>query len=154
MSTSLLARLKYLLPRMILGFVASMSFLISIVSVFPTMAAAAEVTVIVTESIPGAKCKPEWNGTSVTTRKFKCTVEGGFATVQNMLGGLIKYATFITAILGVLMVVFSGLQYATSAGNTEAQKSAVGRIQNLIMGLVLLFMVGFILNTIAPWVYR
>ena len=116
--------------------------------------AAAEVTVTVTEKIPGANCVPEGSGSGVTNRKFKCTVEGGFATVQNMLGGLIKYATFITALVGVLMVVFSGLQYATSAGSTEAQKSAVGRIQNLILGLVLLFLVGFILNTIAPWIYR
>jgi Type IV secretion system pilin len=122
--------------------------------VFPMSAAAAEVTVTVTEKIPGANCVPVGSGSGVTNRKFKCTVEWGFATVQKMLGGLIKYATFITALVWVLMVVFSGLQYATSAGNTEAQKSAVGRIQNLIMGLVLLFLVGFILNTIAPWVYR
>ncbi len=70
-----------------------------------------------------------------------------------MLGGLIKYATFITALLGVLMVVFSGIQYATSGGNSDSQKAAVGRIQALIAGMLLLFFVGFILNTIAPWIY-
>lgn len=51
------------------------------------------------------------------------------------------------------MVVFSGLQYATSGGNSDAQKAAVGRIQALIAGMLLLFLVGFILNTIAPWIY-
>ncbi len=70
----------------------------------------------VTESVPGANCAPkEGAGGDVTKRKYECTVQGGFGTVQQMLGGLIKYATFITALLGVLMVVFSGLQYATSS---------------------------------------
>jgi hypothetical protein len=52
------------------------------------------------------------------------------------------------------MVVFSGFQYATSAGDGDSQKKAVIRIQKLIGGLVLLFLTGFILNTIAPWIYK
>lgn len=122
-----------------------------------TPAAAAtsnQVKVTVTEKIPGAKCEPApGSGSGVTTRKYTCTVEGGFLSVRNMLGGLIKYATFITALLGVLMVVFSGLQYATSAGDTKAQSSSVKRIGKLIGGLVLLFLMALILNTIAPWIY-
>ncbi len=70
-----------------------------------------------------------------------------------MLGGLIKYATFLTALLGVLMIVYSGIQYATSAGDTKQQTSAVQRIQKLIGGLVLLFLMALILNTVAPWIY-
>jgi hypothetical protein len=70
-----------------------------------------------------------------------------------LLGGLIKYATFLTALLGVLMIVFSGFQYATSAGDTKQQTAAVQRISKLIGGLVLLFLMALILNTVAPWIY-
>jgi hypothetical protein len=132
MKTSLFARSLYWMPRILLMLMILTSTLVIVEVTIPSTAIAAEVTVTVTEKIPGANCVPEGSGSGVTNRKFKCTVEGGFATVQKMLGGLIKYATFITALVGVLMVVFSGLQYATSAGNTEAQKSAIGRIQNLI----------------------
>jgi hypothetical protein len=85
------------------------------VYLFAASGEASKVTVEVTESVPGANCKPIGAGGDVTKRKYECTVQGGFGTVQQMLGGLIKYATFITALLGVLMVVFSGLQYATSS---------------------------------------
>lgn len=49
-----------------------------------------------------------------------------------MLAGLIKYATFLTGLIGVLMIVFSGLQYATSAGDTDAQKKSISRITKLV----------------------
>lgn len=74
--------------------------------------------------------------------------------MQAFLGTLIKYATFITALLGVLMIVFSGIQWSLSADDEGSRTKAKGRISKLIMGLVLLFLIGFILNTVAPWVYR
>jgi hypothetical protein len=110
------------------------------------------IKVITTENLPGGGCK-ELVGGDAKTKKYECTVQGGFATVQGFLGGLIKYATFITALLGVLMIVFSGLQYSLSADDEGSRTKAKGRIRKLIMGLILLFMVGFILNTIAPWIY-
>lgn len=112
------------------------------------------VTVIVSEKVPGADCVAvEGSGNGVTTKRYRCTVQGGFGTVQKMLGGLIKYATFLTALLGILMVVFSGLQYATSAGDTKQQTAAVSRITKLVGGLILLMLMAFILNTVAPWIY-
>lgn len=70
-----------------------------------------------------------------------------------MLGSLIKYATYLTGLIGVLMIVLSGIQYSLSGGGEDAKK-AKGRIIQLITGLVLLFLTGLILNTVAPWVYR
>lgn len=71
-----------------------------------------------------------------------------------ILKGLIKYATFITALIGVLMLVVSGIQYSLSGASGEAKKHATERIEKVLMGLVLLFLIGFILNSVAPWVYR
>lgn len=109
--------------------------------------------VITSEDIPGAGCVQIMTG-GVEKNKYKCTVKSGFASVRDFLGTLIKYATFITALLGVLMIVFSGIQWSLSADDEGARTKAKGRISKLIMGLVLLFLVGFILNTVAPWVYR
>jgi hypothetical protein len=70
-----------------------------------------------------------------------------------MLGSLIKYATYLTGLIGVLMIVLSGIQYSLSGGGEDAKK-AKGRVIQLVAGLVLLFLVGMILNTVAPWVYK
>ncbi len=51
------------------------------------------------------------------------------------------------------MIVLSGIQWSLSADDEGSRTKAKGRISKLIMGLVLLFLVGFILNTIAPWIF-
>lgn len=56
-----------------------------------------------------------------------------------VLGSLIKYATYLTGLIGVLMIVLSGIQYSLSGGGENAKK-AKERIIQLITGLVLLFL--------------
>jgi cytochrome bd-type quinol oxidase subunit 2 len=132
--------------------VGSMSLsLFGVVGLSQAYAAGSKVVVEVTERIPGADCDEGTNTTDVTKKKYKCTVEGGFGSVQKILGAIIKYATFITALCGVLMIVYSGIEYAvTNDADGESKK----RIGQVLAGLVLLFLVGFILNTIAPWIYQ
>lgn len=93
-------------------------------------------------------------GTSADTKKYKCTVRGTFATVMGFITGLIKYATFLTALVGVLMIVYSGLMIVATAGSDKERAAAKARIASLIGGLVLLFLIAFILNTVAPWIYK
>ena len=50
------------------------------------------------------------------------------------------------------MIVLSGIQYSLSGGGEDAKK-AKGRVMQLVAGLVLLFLTGLILNTVAPWIY-
>ncbi len=108
----------------------------------------------VTEAIPGAKCSQVMDrGNTQTTRLYKCPVGKGFDTVVGVLGSLIKYATYLTGLIGVLMIVLSGIQYSLSGGGEDAKK-AKGRIIQLVTGLVLLFLTGLVLNTVAPWVYN
>jgi|GEM_PF-5016071 len=109
---------------------------------------------MVTEEIPGMYCTKEGTGTGPEKKKYKCTVAPGFGSVMLILSGLIKYATFITALVGVLMLVVSGIQYSLAGAEKSAAEDAKKRIQKTILGLVLLFLVGFILNTVAPWIYR
>lgn len=73
---------------------------------------------------------------------------------MDVFAGLIKYATFITALLGVLMLVVSGIQYSMAGASDTLAKEAKTRIWKVISGLVLLFLIGFILNSVAPWIYK
>lgn len=110
-------------------------------------------TVTVTEKIPGMKCDGADNQ-PITTRKYVCTIQPGFWSIMLILKGLIKYATFITALIGVLMLVVSGIQYSIAGADKWAADAAKKRIEKVIAGIILLFLIGFILNSIAPWVYR
>ena len=67
---------------------------------------------------------------------------------------MIKYLTFIVALVGVLMLVVSGIQYSLAGAQDGAVKEAKGRVTKVISGLTLLFMIGLILNSVAPWVYK
>lgn len=110
--------------------------------------------VMVTEEIPGMNCTKEGTGIGPESKKYKCTIQPGFGSVMAILSGLIKYATFITALVGVLMLVVSGIMYSMSGANSKAKTDATEHLQKVILGLVLLFLVGFVLNTVAPWIYR
>ncbi|MDD5377286.1 MAG: hypothetical protein PHH16_04175 [Candidatus Gracilibacteria bacterium] len=114
-------------------------------------------TVTVTEKIPGMDCDaiPPKAGEKVgpESNKYKCTIQPGFGSVMLILKGLIKYATFITALIGVLMLVVSGVQYSIAGADKGAADAAKKRIEKVLAGIVLLFLIGFILNSVAPWVY-
>lgn len=110
-------------------------------------------TVTVTEKIPGMDCV--WTDVGdITKQKYKCTVQAGFGSVMLIFKGLIKYATFITALVGALMLVYSGIEYSMSGASWGDVKAAKGRITKILAGLTLLFLIGFVLNSVAPWIYR
>ena len=68
-----------------------------------------------------------------------------------IVGSLIKYATYITALIGVLMMVVTGIAYMFGEG--EFKKEMKEKAKQVIIGLTTLFLIAFILNTIAPWIY-
>ena len=114
-------------------------------------------TVTVTEEIPGMKCDAvppkEWEKSGPESKKYKCTIQPGFGSVMLILRGLIKYATFITALIAVLMLVVSGVQYSIAGADKWAADAAKKRIGKVIAGIILLFLIGFILNSVMPAVY-
>jgi len=98
-------------------------------------------------------CK-EILGGGPETKKYKCVVKPGFGSVMLIFKGLIKYTTFLVALIAVLMLVVSGIQYSISGADESQAKNAKERIKKVLMGIVLLFLIGFILNSVAPWIYR
>lgn len=76
-----------------------------------TPAADKPTEVIVTEMVPGADCEPFGTGTGAAGKQYKCKVTGGFSSVMGIVSALIKYTTYITALIGVLMMVITGIAY-------------------------------------------
>ncbi len=60
------------------------------------------------------------------------------------------YALGISGTLAVVMIVFGGVKYVTSAGNVSARTDALDIIKSAVWGIVLLGGAYLILNTINP----
>ena len=71
-----------------------------------------------------------------------------------MLKGFLKWLSFIAVLVGIFMIVASGVQMSISGIDAGAKEAAKKRISQVIQGFVLLFSVGFILAIIAPWVFN
>lgn len=105
--------------------------------------------VVVTEKIPWMDCK--WvDNQPIESRKYTCTVEWWFGSVMKMLAGFIKYITFLAALGWVLMLVVSWMRLSIEWKKDEAKKM----VKNVIIALLVIFLMWFILNTVAPWVYK
>ena len=106
------------------------------------------IAVEVTEKIPGANCG-EANADGIYT----CNITSGFSSITSIMWAIIKYFTYLTALAAVLYIVINGILYSMSGLDAGAKDTAKKRIVQTLLGLVLLFLAGTILNAIAPWVY-
>lgn len=110
-------------------------------------------TVVVSEKIPWADCT--WDDNQpIESRKFKCTVKPWFGSVMQMFAGLVKYTTFLAALVGVLMIAVAGIRLSISGIESGEKAKAKEMIEKVIFSLILLFLIWFILNSVAPWVYN
>lgn len=132
----------------------SIALLFSFFSSFlPIYAEGESTTVVVTEAIPWMNCTldtTKW--TTVDKRRYKCTVESWFSSITNMFAWFIKYATFLSVLIAVLLLVISWINMSISWWD-EAKK-AKDMFSRVLKALILLFLTWLILSTIAPWVYR
>ncbi|MCH2188981.1 hypothetical protein MK079_04100 [Candidatus Gracilibacteria bacterium] len=118
--------------------------------------------VTVTEKIPGLgkdACKEVketvGKGEDAYERiTYECTIESGFGSVQKMMGGIIKYFTFLAGLFAVLFIIINGIMYSMSGLDSGMKDEAKKRIIATLLGLVVLLLSGVILNIVAPWVYR
>ena len=83
-----------------------------------------------------------------------CTVWTGFSVVENVMGGIIKYFTYIAALACVLFIVINGILYSMSGMDAGLKDGAKKRIIQTLLGLVILMLAGVILNAVAPWIYK
>jgi murein DD-endopeptidase MepM/ murein hydrolase activator NlpD len=70
------------------------------------------------------------------------------------LSGFIAWLYYAIIVLSSIVafgvIVGSGVEYLTSAGNPSRMKSAIDRLQNSIIGLLLVLISGLVVGTISP----
>ncbi len=70
------------------------------------------------------------------------------------ISGLVAWLYYMIIMVAVVasfgVLVWGGIEYLTSAGNQTRMKSAIDRIQNAIIGLLLVLISGLAINTISP----
>lgn len=107
-------------------------------------------TVKVTEEIPWMNCKLLSGKDDVNTRTYECTVESGFGSFMKILQWLVKYFLFIAILAVVFMIALNWIRMSVAWKNEAAKKQFI----HLIEAVALIFLMGFILNSIAPWIYK
>lgn len=110
--------------------------------------------IYVTESIPWVDClciSQDCN--NVVTRKYKCTVKEGFANTMESIAKILRYTTFIIALLAVLIIIVSWIQLSLSWISAKFKDEAKKRIFRVVTGMVVLLFFWFILHMVAPWIY-
>jgi len=137
-----------LLKKCIIALLISFSMITTAQLITGNVYAEGEVTVKVTEKVPGAGCSgPDDSGI------YTCTIGKGFTSVMVTVGKMIKYATFISALWAVLFIVVNGILYSMSWMDAGLKDEAKKRIVKTLLGLILLLLSWVVLNIIAPWVY-
>jgi len=76
--------------------------------------------------------------------------ESGDVTLSNYLSNVFNTSIGVTAIIAVVMIVIAGLQYTMSFGAPSSKGAARTRINNAIMGLLLVLGAYLFLRTINP----
>lgn len=76
-----------------------------------------------------------------------CTDLGQFYNIGSYIGAVIdSYVTPLAVIAALVMITFAGFQYIYSGGSPEAIKLSKELIIGAVLGLVLIFMAGFIID--------
>ncbi len=114
-------------------------------------AEATETQVTVTEQIPWMNCtKNKWPSEKPEDRKYTCTVKWDFSAFMWFVKWFVKYVTLIWVLSWVLMLVVSWINLSISWD----KKKAKDKFKQVIMALLVVLFMGFILNSVAPWIYK
>lgn len=119
---------------------------------------AEQIITITSEKVPGASCEciAEWGCyVDVAKRKYECTSGKGLSGFQRTFAEIIRYVINIVLLLGVLAVAGLGIAWSFAGGDDIKMKSTLKKWAiNIIVWLIILFMFGYILRFLAPWVYE
>ncbi|MDD2758073.1 MAG: pilin [Patescibacteria group bacterium] len=92
------------------------------------------------------KCLPG----AVTKAEVSFGGSSQFTDIGQYIKTIYNYSLVIIGILATVIIIISGAQWITSAGNTETISSAKKKITGAVIGLVIAYMSYNILNSINP----
>lgn len=97
-------------------------------------------------------CKPDSNGQEVCSLENPIGVgKSGTTEVTSIISLVIKTALGIIGGLTLLMLVWGGFQWLTSAGNSEKVKSGTDTMIWAVIGVVLVFSSYLLLSTFTDY---
>lgn len=85
---------------------------------------------------------------------YECSVPKSTRWVVKMLWNVLMWFTFITWIAWVLFIVINWILYSMWWVDQELKTKSKERIVKTLIWLVILFSSWYILQLIAPWVYK
>lgn len=74
----------------------------------------------------------------------------GSSNPAQLVADIYNFALMIAGLLAFGSILYGGIMYLTTGGNTSAQAEAKGRIKDAVIGLLLLIGIYFVLNLINP----
>jgi len=101
-----------------------------------------------------SKCTPK-SGSSSNTTVYSANLDNPIAydTGIELIGGLVKAFLGVIGALTVLVIVYGGVLYITSAGNEENLKKAKGAVTGAVIGLAVALLayvlVDFVIKTLG-----
>lgn len=114
---------------------------------------AKDITVIVTEEIPWAECKPQGDGEREYPT-YECRIEKGTQWVFKVIWAIVKWFSYLAWLVWVVFIVYNGILYSMWWADQSLKDESKKRIIWTLLWLVLLFLSWPILQLIAPWIYK
>ena len=91
-----------------------------------------------------------------------CDATGGMATsdlcknasrtdANNFVKNIVNLLLWLVGVLAVLMIVWSGVMYITSSGNSQKVGTAKNTLLYSVIGLLVAVLAGWIVNQVIDW---
>ena len=119
----------------------------SIISIAIMTCAVFGASVLSTASLPGSASAQVSEGinTATTSEMKGKSIDGDNGLVKTVVNVLL----WAVGILSVIMIIFSGLRYITSAGDASKTKSAQSTLTYSVVGLIVAIMAYAIVNMVT-----
>ena len=119
----------------------------SIISIAIMTCAVFGVSVLSTASLPGSASAQVSEGinTATTSEMKGKSIDGDNGLIKTVVNVLL----WAVGILSVIMIIFSGLRYITSAGDASKTKSAQSTLTYSVVGLIVAIMAYAIVNMVT-----
>ena len=85
---------------------------------------------------------------------YDCYQEKWFGSLRTIIWEFIKFLTYLVWIIWVLYLVINWIMLSMSWLNSGMKENVKKGIIQAIVGIILLFLWGFILTEIAPWIFK
>ena len=119
----------------------------SIISIAIMICAVFGASVLSTASLPGSASAQVSEGinTATTSEMKGKSIDGDKGLIKTVVNVLL----WAVGILSVIMIIFSGLRYITSAGDASKTKSAQSTLTYSVVGLIVAIMAYAIVNMVT-----